>query len=101
VVDTRPTPNIALLCRKADIAFLEGMFLAEHAAHAAAKAHMTAAEAARIAGAAGVKRAVLVHVSPRYDNGALGVLEAEAREVFENARVGRDLEIFAVPMPDA
>ncbi len=99
VVDTRPTPNITRLCRDVDLAFIEGMFTSEHSAHAAAKAHMTVAESARIAGEAGAKRAVIVHISPRYGNEALSGLEMEARDVFENARIGKDMEIYPVSMP--
>ena len=68
VVDTRPAPGIYSLCKKADLAFLEGMFLTEHSEHAEAKGHMTVRQAARIARKSEAARAVLVHISPRYEN---------------------------------
>ena len=100
VVDTRPTKNIYRLCKDVDIAFMEGMFLPEHAAHAEAKGHMTVVDAARIARGAGVNRAVLIHISPRYNDDEIGLLEAAARERFNGAEMGRGLEVYAVELPE-
>ena len=49
VVDTRPVQAIYELCRKVDMAFIEGMFLPEDAEHAVAKGHLSVVEAAKIA----------------------------------------------------
>jgi ribonuclease Z len=100
VVDTRPAKGIYRLCRDADIAFMEGMFLPEDAHHAEEKAHMTVLEAANIASRAGVAQVVLIHVSPRYRDEDLPSLESAARGKFENAKVGRDFEIFKVHLPE-
>ena len=100
VVDTRPAPGVYSLCEKADLAFLEGMFLPEHSEHADVKGHMTVAEAARIARKSSAARAVLVHISPRYENSELGKLEDEARKEFNSVRIGRDLDIFEVSLPE-
>ncbi|MGA2400467.1 MAG: ribonuclease Z [Syntrophobacteraceae bacterium] len=99
-VDTRPAPGVYSLCRKADLAFLEGMFLTEHSEHADVKGHMTVAEAARIARKSGAAKAVLVHISPRYENSELGKLEDEARKEFNSVKIGRDLDVFAVSLPE-
>jgi ribonuclease Z len=100
VVDTRPAPGVYSLCKKADLAFLEGMFLTEHSEHAHVKGHMTVAEAAGIARKSGAARAILVHISPRYENSELGKLEEEARKKFQSIRIGRDLDIFEVGFPE-
>ncbi len=100
VVDTRPAPGVYSLCEKADLAFLEGMFLPEHSEHADVKGHMTVVEAARIARKSGAARAVLVHISPRYENSEIGKLEDEARKEFKSVRIGRDLDIFEVNLPE-
>lgn len=100
VVDTRPAKSIYLLAKDVDIAFMEGMFLPEDAAHAEAKAHMTVSDAARIARRAGARRAVLVHISPRYGTEDLERLEAAAKEQFSEATVGRDLDIYPVSYSD-
>ncbi len=100
VVDTRPVPGVQTLCRKADIAFLEGMFLSEHSEHADVKGHMTVMEAAEIAKQADAARTVLIHISPRYENSELGKLEGEAKTVFDRIKVGRDMDMFEVKFPE-
>jgi len=100
VVDTRPSKGVYRLCQDADIAFMEGMFLPEHAEHAEAKGHLTVVDAARIASRAGVGRAVLVHISPRYNSDELTLLEEAAKSRFEGAEMGEDFRVYQVPLPD-
>ncbi|MGC9968011.1 MAG: ribonuclease Z [Syntrophobacteraceae bacterium] len=100
VVDTRPAPGVYSLCKKVDLAFLEGMFLSEHSEHADVKAHMTVVQAARIARKSEATRAVLVHISPRYENSEIGKLEDEARKEFSAVKIGRDLDVFEVSFPE-
>jgi ribonuclease Z len=100
VVDTRPSKGLYRLCQDVDIAFIEGMFLPEDAEHAEAKGHLTVDDAARIAGRAGVNRAVLVHISPRYNNDELPVLAEAARSRFEGAEMGEDFKVYQVPLPE-
>ena len=100
VVDTKPTKAIYTLCENTDIAFMEGMFLPEHAEHAEAKGHLTADDAARIAGRSGVRRAVLIHISPRYSNDDLPLLDKAAKARFSGAEIGKDFKIYQVPFPD-
>jgi ribonuclease Z len=96
VVDTRPVKALYRLCRKVDIVFIEAMFLPEDADHAGAKGHLTVVEAAGIAKRAEVKKAVLVHISPRYGDQDLARLESKALETFEKAVVGRDLAMYSI-----
>ncbi|MEM5787067.1 MAG: ribonuclease Z [Syntrophobacteraceae bacterium] len=100
VVDTRPAPGIYSLCRDTDLTFIEGMFLDQDSAHAVAKGHLTVTEAARIAKESRAGRAILVHISPRYENSQLGRLEEEARTVFQSIKAGRDLDYFEVKLPE-
>jgi ribonuclease Z len=100
VVDTRPSKGVYRLCQDADIAFMEGMFLPEHAEHAEAKGHLTVVDAARIAGRAGVRRAVLVHISPRYNNDELPLLAEAAKSRFNGAEMGEDFRVYRVPYPN-
>lgn len=101
VVDTQPAKNVYTLCRDADLAFLEGMFLRDDGEHAREKGHMTVWDAARIARRASVGEAVLVHVSPRYNEEDLARLEHEAKSRFDRARMGRDLDVYRVKLPSA
>ena len=100
VVDTRPAPGVFSLCRDADIAFLEGMFLSQHSEHADEKGHLTVTEAAEIAKISEPSRLVLVHISPRYEKSELVRLEEEARAVFQPVQAGKDLDIFEVRFPE-
>jgi len=100
VVDTKPSKGVYRLCQGADIAFMEGMFLPEHGEHAEAKGHLTVVDAARIAGRAGVRRAVLVHISPRYNSDELSLLAAAAKSRFNGAEIGEDFKVYQVPLPD-
>ena len=95
-VDTRPSKSLYRLCKDVDMAFLDGMFLPEHQMEAEAKGHMTVDEAARIAFRAGARRAVLVHISPRYDEGDMETLAGAALKRFPNAEMGRDLQVVSV-----
>ncbi len=96
-VDTRPNKSLYRLCRDVDLAFLDGMFLPEHSEEAEAKGHMTVDDAARVAARAGSRRAVLVHISPRYSEEDMGEFLASAKERFEHAEVGADLQQFTIP----
>ena len=100
VVDTRPCKNVYRLCQDVDMAFVEGMFLPGDAQHAEAKGHLTVDDAARIAARAGVSRAVLIHISPRYDSEELTRLEEAAKSRFEGAEIGEDFKVYQVPLPE-
>jgi ribonuclease Z len=100
VVDTRPTKAIYSLCKNVDIAFMDGMFAPEDVEHASAKGHLTVVEAAKIARRAEVRQAILIHISPRYDDEELTRLEGKAKAVFDKALVGRDLDIYSVQHED-
>jgi len=54
------------LAAQADTLFIEAPFLAEDAAHAAQRMHLTTAAAGAIARAAGARRVVPFHLSPRH-----------------------------------
>ncbi len=95
-VDTRPCKGLYRLCEDADVAFLDGMFSPEERDEAEKKQHMTVDEAARVAGRAGVRRAVLVHLSPRYAEQDKEGLAAAAGQRFEKAEIGSDLQQFSV-----
>jgi ribonuclease Z len=78
------------------MAFLDGMFLPKHSAEADSKMHMTVDEAARVASRAGARRAVLVHISPRYGEEELSALSEAAAQRFEEAEIGGDLKSYFI-----
>jgi ribonuclease Z len=97
-VDTRNTPALDRLCRNVDLAFLDGMFLPEHRMEAEARGHMTVDAAARVARRVAARRAVLIHISPRYREEDIEKLQEAAAKEFPGSVVARDLEHYAVPL---
>jgi ribonuclease Z len=76
------------------------MFLPEHADQAEAKGHMTIPEAATLARKSAARRAVLTHISPRYDAKDIQTMEDSMREEYEDLIIGRDFQRFTVNYRD-
>jgi ribonuclease Z len=100
ITDTGLAPSLPALLRETDLSFVEGMFLSEHREEALEKKHLTVEQAATAAREAGVKRLMLVHISPRYDAADVGRLQEEASQHHPVARVARDGEQLALPFPE-
>ena len=79
--------------RDADALIIEATFLERDADKAAARGHLTAAGAARLARAANVRALCLTHISSRYEQAEV---EAEARGIFPDAAVARDFDRITV-----
>lgn len=100
VTDTAPCKNIYRLLDQVDLAFIEGMFLPDHADEARQKKHLTVDDSARIASRAGASRAILVHLSPRYDASQIPQVNAAAATVSKTTRLGKEGERFSIKLPD-
>ncbi len=87
--DTRPSPALTQVALGADLLVHEATFSHEEAERARETGHSTAREAAEVAVAAGVRRLVLTHISPRYSREAPELL-AEAQMVFPETIIARD-----------
>jgi len=98
--DTRPHLALLEAARGADLLIHEATFGGDEAERAVETGHSTAAEAARVALEAGVRRLVLTHISPRYTRDAPELL-AEARAVFPETAIARDGMTVDVPYADA
>ncbi len=68
IMDTRLCDAVYALADGVDLLVIEATFLDADADHASAYAHLTAAQAARVAAESGVRRVVLTHFSQRYDD---------------------------------
>ena len=97
--DTRPHLALAQAARGADLLVHEATFGGDELERARETGHSTAAEAARLALEAGVRRLVLTHISPRYTRDAPELL-AEALAIFPNTVIARDGMTVEVPFAD-
>ncbi|HKS88443.1 MAG TPA: MBL fold metallo-hydrolase [Stellaceae bacterium] len=93
VGDAEETESLVPAVAGVDALVIEATFLEADAALAAARGHLTAAAAGRLAADAGVGALLLTHISGRYDAEAVA---AEARRHFPNARVMNDFDRLAV-----
>jgi ribonuclease Z len=100
MTDTGYVPGAVDFVRGSDLLICEGMFAEELAADAQEKKHLTARQAAHIASMAEVKRLGLIHYSPRYTDRELKGLLAEAREIFPEAFLTRELQAIELLYPD-
>ncbi|MGZ3633325.1 MAG: ribonuclease Z [Parachlamydiaceae bacterium] len=89
VIDTRRCQNAIDIARDAKILLCESTYLEEHQDLAYKHYHLTAKQAASIAKEANVKKLILTHFSARYQ--FLRDFEIEAKEVFSNTYVAKDL----------
>jgi ribonuclease Z len=95
--DTAPARSVLEIAREADVLVHEATFAAAEHERAAETAHSTAADAAELARAAGVRMLVLTHLSNRYFGPEIA---REAREIFPETVVPRDFDIIDVRFPE-
>jgi ribonuclease Z len=98
--DTLAAPGLAEFACGSDVFICEGMFSEDLAETAAEKKHLTAAQAARLGREAGVKQLGLIHYSPRYSERELKKLLGEAREIFPETFLTRDLQHIDMPFEE-
>jgi len=94
VGDAEEVDTLVAAVRGADALVIEATFLEADAALAAARGHLTAAQAGRLAAEAEVGALFLTHISGRYDAAAIA---AEAGRLFPNVRVVNDFDRVSVP----
>jgi ribonuclease Z len=93
VGDAGRTGGLAKHVREADMLVIEATYLRREADLARRFAHLTAAQAARLARDAGVHQLVLTHISRRYREAEI---LGEAQDVFPETVIARDFDHFRV-----
>lgn len=96
VMDTRLCDAVYELADGADLLVIESTYLSAEGALAAEYAHLTAAQAARVAADCGVRRLVLTHFSQRY--GHVERFHEEAAEHFDGEIV-LAADLMRIPVP--
>lgn len=97
--DTKKHPNSEKLAKNTDVLVHEGTFGHEEADLAKQYNHSTTTQAAQIAKEADAKKLLLTHFSSRYLYKDLKELEKEARKIFPNTYVMKDLQEVSIPIP--
>lgn len=93
--DTAPTDSLIRFAWGADVLIHDSTLAGDMEDKAHRFGHSTSVDAARMAREAGVKTLILFHISSRYSQG--DELLDEAREIFPNTHVSRDLWTYPVP----
>lgn len=94
--DTRPCDSLREAAQNANLLICEAMYAEEHRDLAVERGHTTAVQAAEIARDANVRLLALTHYSPRYEAEGGEQILREAREVFSNSILARDLMQISV-----
>jgi ribonuclease Z len=97
--DTMPSKKLVKLAEHADLLIHEATFDDELMERAGEDGHSTPSQAAETAKEAGAKRLVLTHISARYSDASL--LLVQARKVFSNTDLGEDFMKIEVPLLEA
>jgi len=96
--DTRPTPAAVDLARGADVFVHESTYARSETEMAPGYGHSTCVQAAELAAQAGCRTLLLTHFSARYGEADMTTLEAQAREIFADTWVMKDLQEVEVPL---
>ncbi len=91
--DVGRVDTLVEMCRDADTLVIESTYLDAESEMAQQFGHLTAMKAAQLANAANVKTLILTHLSRRYHERDV---RKEARAIFPNTYVARDLDHFQI-----
>lgn len=94
--DTRKCGSAAELAKDADVLVHEATFGEQHRDLASDFGHSTAIQAAETANEAGAEMLVITHISARYQDDDVRLLE-EAQRVFPNTRLAQDFWSLHIP----
>ena len=89
--DTKPCEEMITLAKDSTVLIHESTFIEKDKSNAEEHAHSTSIDAAYIAKDSNSKELILTHISTRYNKEYEEIMLNEAREVFENTKMAKDL----------
>ena len=89
--DTKPCEEMISLAKDSTVLIHESTFIEKDKSNAEEHAHSTSIDAAYIAKDSNSKELILTHISTRYNKEYEEIMLNEAREVFENTKMAKDL----------
>jgi ribonuclease Z len=95
VFDTSMNAGIGPFVKDSDLLIMESSFDSSLGDKASEYRHMTAKQCAQVAKKAKSKKLILSHVSSRYDKNP-GKILSEAKKIFKNSHLAKDLESFRI-----
>lgn len=95
VLDTAMNKNTLVLSKASDLLICESTFHSESEDRARETKHLTAEQAAKIAKESKSKKLLLTHISQRYEKD-LDKLLKDAKKVFKNSQIVKDLDTFEI-----
>lgn len=99
IMDTKLNDNAIKIAEKADLVVCEATYSEREAEYAKEYKHLTASQAGTIAKKAKAERLVLTHIAQRYEHN-MNVIESEAKKIFKNTRIVKDLEEIEIALND-
>lgn len=101
IPDTKFTENIINAAKDADVVIHESTYSGEESKTAKKHNHSTSVLAAKNAKAANAKKLILNHISSRYIGKKNDILLSEARDIFPNTFIAKDLLEVEIPQKEA
>jgi ribonuclease Z len=89
--DTRPCEEMIMLAKDSTLLIHESTFIQQEAQNALDYGHSTAQDAAFIARESNSRELIITHISTRYGEEYAQIMLNEAKEVFENTKLAKDL----------
>ena len=95
ILDSHNKSNGSKLAKDSDLLVCESTFIESERNKADEALHLTARDAATIAKKSNSKKLALIHISQRYEHNT-SVIEKEAKKVFKNVVLPKDLDVIEI-----
>ena len=89
--DTRPCEEMIQFAKDSSILIHESTFIKKDSLNAEEHTHSTSVDAAYVARESNSEELILTHISTRYSEDYADIMLNEAKEIFENTKIAKDL----------